>query len=58
MNGAEVFSNADHNYIDRWDFTTNSTQQLTIEVSVPENTSSDLVKSGCVSILVGFKDKQ
>jgi hypothetical protein len=58
MNGSEVFSNSDHNYIDHWDFTTNSTQQLTIEVSIPENTSNEMVKSGCVSILVGFMDKQ
>jgi hypothetical protein len=58
MNGAEVFSNSDHNFIDHWDFTTNSTQQLTIEVSIPENTTNETIKSGCVSILVGFMDKQ
>ena len=41
---------------DYWDFTVESTQQLTIEVMVPDNDApSGLVPSGCVSILVGFK---
>ncbi len=41
---------------DYWDFTVESTQQLTIEVMVPDNDApSGLVPSGCVSILIGFK---
>lgn len=55
--GQELFTNADHNMIDVWDFHTKSTQQLTIEVSVPETSTGELYKSGCVSILVGFRDK-
>lgn len=57
--GNEIFSNKDHDLVDFWDFHTNSTQQLTVEVSVPESTSGkELSKSGCVSILVGFLDNQ
>jgi hypothetical protein len=42
--------------VDYWDFTVESTQQLTIEVVVPESESpTGIVPSGCVSILVGFK---
>ncbi len=57
LTGKELFSNANHGNIDYWDFSTNSTQLLTVEVSVPENTTNEDSKSGCVSILVGFKDK-
>lgn len=59
MTGNEIFSNKDHSMIDFWDFATNSTQQLRVEVSVPESTKKgELYKSGCVSILVGFMDNQ
>lgn len=57
VEGKELFTNADHGYTDTWDFTTNSTQLLVVEVSVPENTTNEESKSGCVSILVGFKEK-
>ncbi len=57
LQGKELFTNADHNYTDTWDFSTNSTQLLTVEVRVPENTTDEEPKSGCVSILVGFKEK-
>ncbi|MDA3891383.1 MAG: hypothetical protein PF517_06915 [Salinivirgaceae bacterium] len=56
--GQELFTNADHNMIDTWDFHTKSTQQLMIEVSVPLSSTDELYKNGCVSILVGFKDKE
>jgi hypothetical protein len=50
-----IFTNKDHNYVDMWDFTSTSTQQLIVEVVIPESTNEggDIV-SGCVSILVGF----
>ncbi|MBI9067107.1 MAG: hypothetical protein JEZ09_07430 [Salinivirgaceae bacterium] len=57
--GQELFTNADHDMVGHWDFHTKSTQQLTVEVSVPETQGGDsLNKSGCVSILVGFLDNQ
>ncbi len=57
--GNEIFTNEDHDMINHWDFTTNSTQQLVVEVSVPEKAEGkELHKSGCVSILVGFMDSQ
>ena len=50
-----IFSNKDHDYIDHWDFSSNTTQQLIVEVSIPEsNTDGSTILSGCVSILVGF----
>ena len=55
--GQVLFTNADHNMVDFWDFHTKSTQQLSIEVIVPQTSTGELYKSGCVSILVGFKDK-
>jgi hypothetical protein len=56
--GKELFTNKDHNYTETWDFKTKSTQQLVVEVSVPEAIAGEMIKSGCVSILVGFLDKQ
>ncbi len=59
MDGNEIFTNKDHDMINFWDFATNSTQQLVVEVSVPESTPEDKLRnSGCVSILVGFMDSQ
>ena len=57
LTGKELYSNTNHGNADHWDFSTNSTQLLTVEVSVPEATSAEESKSGCVSILVGFKEK-
>ncbi len=50
-----IFDNKDHNYTNVWDFSSTSTQQLIVEVSVPENNKDEKeIQSGCVSILVGF----
>ncbi len=52
----QLFSSKDQGKLDYWDFTVESTQQMSIEVVVPNvDTPSGLVPSGCVSILVGFK---
>ena len=40
-----------------WDFNVNSTQQLKINVVVPESEGlTEMVSSGCVSVMVGFRD--
>lgn len=57
-NGGVLFTNEDHDMIDHWDFHTKATQQLSVEVSVPVSSEDDILKSGCVSILVGFLDKK
>ena len=50
-----IFDNKDHDYTSMWDFSSTSTQQLIVEITVPENdTDAKKVKSGCVSILIGF----
>jgi len=52
----QLFSSKDQGKFDCWDFTVESTQQLTIEVVVPDvEDANELVSSGCVSILAGFK---
>ena len=52
-----LFDNKDKELTNTWDFTSNSTQQLIVRVTVPEEKNrSGMVQSGCVSILVGFKE--
>ena len=50
-----LYDNQDHNYTLSWDFVANSTQQVIIEVAVLKlNDEVKELKTGCVSILVGF----
>ena len=52
----QLFSSKDKGKFDSWDFSVESTQQMTINVVVPNvDSPTGLVPSGCVSILVGFK---
>jgi len=52
-----IFDNTDQEKIDHWDFSANSTQQLIVQVKVPDNAAAnEIVNSGCVSILIGFKE--
>ena len=53
-----IFDNADQEFAEFWDFKCTSTQQIIVEVEVPESeTIEEDVKNGCVSILVGFLSK-
>ena len=58
-----LFDSADKGNANNWDFNVNATQQMIILVSVPKpkkhsnaNITGTLVESGCVALLVGFKD--
>ena len=52
-----LFDNANNELTNSWDFKSNSTQQLIVRVTVPEEKNrSGMVQNGCVSILVGFKE--
>lgn len=52
-----LFYNKDHDFVKFWDFKSNSTQQLIVQVRVPHaEVKSEIIQSGCVSILVGFKE--
>jgi hypothetical protein len=55
-NHKEIYNNTTSENNAHWDFNVASTQQLFIEVEVPESASkTDLMQSGCVVMLVGFK---
>ncbi len=53
-----LFDNKKYDYAKMWDFNSTATQQIRVEIEVPEGLDLDnIAKNGCVSILVGFKDK-
>lgn len=52
-----IFNNKEHGFVLFRDFIVSSTQQLIVQVIIPEQESeSDIAQSGCVSILIGFKE--
>lgn len=54
----EIYNSAGKDKIE-FDFKVASTQQLIVEVNVPESsTTHDMDYQGCVSILVGFSENQ
>ena len=56
MSKKVIFDSKENDSPDFWDFKVKSTQQFTVEVSVPPSDSpSSVAPSGCVSVMVGFK---
>lgn len=54
--GKQLFTNKDKEGVGYWDFNVESTQQLVVQLVCPDQeTASGVIPSGCVSILVGFK---
>ncbi len=52
-----IYTNKDNDYLPYWDFSSSETMQLILRVIIPEKAQDQIaVKSGCVSILVGFKE--
>ncbi len=57
-NKSLIYSNKDNDYLPYWDFSSSETMQLILRVIIPGKTEDQIaVKSGCVSILVGFKEE-
>lgn len=56
-NDQVLFDNSEHKNAESWDFTSNTTQQIIVELEVPESdVETDKLRNGCVSILIGFKE--
>jgi hypothetical protein len=54
-----LYSNADHDYAQTWDFKLESSRQLMLVIKVPVvNKPGDMPASGCVAIMFGFKVKK
>jgi hypothetical protein len=52
-----LFYNKDHDYVRYWDFHSNASQQLIVQVRVLQTEEdAPVTASGCVSILIGFKE--
>jgi hypothetical protein len=57
--GNVLYNNRDHNFSKIWDFKLESSQQLRITVKVPVSSnkkSETEISSGCVAIMIGFKE--
>ena len=53
-----IFDKPQHSDQSYWDFISKSTQQLIIQITVPEELPKDEInKDGCVTILVGFLEE-
>ncbi len=54
-----LYDNEKDNYATTWDFSLDASQQLLISIQVEtSDTLSDEILSGCVSVLVGFFNKE
>ncbi|HIE16150.1 MAG TPA: hypothetical protein EYP69_04410 [Bacteroidales bacterium] len=53
-----IYNNKTNDYLPFWDFSSTETMQLLLRVIIPEKEENQIAtKSGCVSILIGFKEK-
>ena len=53
-----IFDQSKNTDVPWWDFISKSTQQLIVQITVPDQEiKSQIVKTGCVTILVGFLDE-
>jgi hypothetical protein len=57
VNRNVLFDNSNHDYIEKWDFVPQSSQQLIISLKVgnSEGEAEEPV-SGCVAIMIGIKE--
>ena len=56
MDKKSLFDSREHENASSWDFKMTSTQQIVIEVIVPNSkNTNDISQSACVSMLVGYK---
>lgn len=53
--GAILFDSKKHNSPQYWDFNTQATQNVIIQLIVPAVPRTQVAQTGCVSVLVGFK---
>ena len=55
-----LYASKDHSNAANWDFRVNSTDDYTIQVTVPHSKNikvADIAMSGCIAVLVGFKNE-
>ncbi len=50
-----LFDNKEHNYIDVWDFSVETTQMLVLKLKVLDNYDEDNSTKGCISVLFGIE---
>ncbi len=54
--GKVLFDSKQHNYPKYWDFKTQLTQNLLIQLIVPSVPPNQVAQTGCVAVLLGFKN--
>jgi len=52
-----IFDNANHGFVQSWDFSAKSTGTMIVYVKIPENEEDKYITGGCIAILFGIKPK-
>ena len=50
-----LYDNAEHNNSYKWDFKSEKTQRIKINVTVPKSSEQPPLKEGCVTVITGIK---
>lgn len=50
-----VFDNANHDFVQVWDFTAETTGTMIVYVKIPQNEQGEQITGGCIAILFGVK---
>ncbi len=59
MTGQVLYNSSEHDDTDFFDFRVNNTQQLKVEVIIPAYAGDNqIIPTGCVAVLVGFKSEK
>ncbi len=53
-----IFDNANHNFVNVWSFSAETTGTMIVHINIPEKEGRDRVVGGCVAILFGVESKR
>lgn len=53
-----IFDNANHNFVNVWNFAAENTGTMIVHISIPEKEGGGKIVGGCVAILFGVENKR